>query len=80
MGEKSVFVLPEFKESVVVLPQGPFVQVDELMETFRRCTLPESKLLLSALLFLASNVDLLTYVSVRPLVIRTLCSRVKYLI
>lgn len=24
-------------------PQGPFVQVDELMETFRRCTLPESK-------------------------------------
>ena len=29
--------------------QGPFVQVDELMESFRRCTLPESKLLLSAL-------------------------------
>lgn len=26
-----------------LLLQGPFVQVDELMETFRRCTLPESK-------------------------------------
>lgn len=26
--------------------EGPFVQVDELMETFRRCTLPESKYIL----------------------------------
>jgi len=24
--------------------QGPFVQVDELMEIFRRCKLPDSKL------------------------------------
>lgn len=27
-----------------VTNQGPFVQVDELMEIFRRCKLPDSKL------------------------------------
>lgn len=27
---------------VIFVQQGPFVQVEELMEQFRRCTLPES--------------------------------------
>lgn len=50
--ERTSFLLfrPGLKESVIVsCLQGPFVQVEELMETFRRCTLPESELLLSAL-------------------------------
>ncbi len=54
------------------LLQGPFVQVDELIETFRRCTLPESKLLLSAhemlpteSIFSHTNMALVMEVSVR---------------
>lgn len=34
--------------SSLVTNQGPFVQVDELMEIFRRCKLPDSKLFLGS--------------------------------
>lgn len=44
------------------LRQGPFVQVDELMETLRRCTLPESESLFA--LFSINSVFVVVLVAV----------------